>query len=128
MGTIRLPLRFEGSRGEKIVSALFDTGATFSCLRDDIAIQISNPENLARPLDVATASQGHFIRIESAMRSDFYFEDIRLSDEFMVVPALSEECIIGVNTMQKWRIKMDFEHDTVIVDPKVVKLMLKQLK
>jgi hypothetical protein len=46
----------------------------------------------------------------------------------MVVPGLSEEGIIGGNTLQKWRIKLDFEHDTVIVDPKVSKLILKQLK
>jgi hypothetical protein len=26
--------------------------------------------------------------------------------------------------MQKWRIKLDFEHDKVIVDPKVAKLQL----
>jgi hypothetical protein len=46
----------------------------------------------------------------------------------MVVPGLSEEAIIGVTTMQKWRIKLDFEHDTVIVDPKVAKLILKDIK
>jgi hypothetical protein len=45
----------------------------------------------------------------------------------MVVPDLSEDAIIGVNTMQKWRIKLDFEHDTVIIDPKVAKLILKNL-
>jgi hypothetical protein len=83
---------------------------------------------LHTPLDVATASQGVYMRIEDTLRSDFYFEDIRLSDEFMVVPNLSEEVIIGANTMQKWRIKLDFEHDTVIVDPKVAKLILKNLK
>ena len=62
------------------------------------------------------------------MRADFYYNDIRLSDEFVVVPGLNEEGIIGVNTLQKWRIKLDFEHDTVIVDPKVSKLILKDLK
>lgn len=62
------------------------------------------------------------------MRADFYHNDIRLSDEFMVVPGLSEEAIIGVNTLQKWRIKLDFEHDTIIIDPKVAKLILKELK
>jgi hypothetical protein len=30
-----------------------------------------------------------------------------------------------VNTFQKWRIKLDFENDTVIIDPKVAKAMLK---
>jgi hypothetical protein len=43
----------------------------------------------------------------------------------MVIPSLSEEVIIGVNTLQKWRIKLDFEHDAVIVDPKVGKAILK---
>lgn len=45
----------------------------------------------------------------------------------MVVPDLSEDAIIGVNTMQKWRIKLDFEHDSVIIDPTVSKLILKEL-
>ena len=128
MGTIKIPLRFEGSKSEKTLYALFDTGATFSCLRDDIAAQIGRPEKMISPLDVATASHAHFLRIEEAMRADFYFEEIRLSDEFMIVPDLSEECIIGVNTMQKWRIKLDFEHDSVIIDPKVAKIMLKSLR
>jgi hypothetical protein len=26
--------------------------------------------------------------------------------------------------MQKWRLKLDFEHDNVIVDPRVAKLIL----
>src|SRR5688500_17285199 len=103
MGTIKIPLRFEGSKTEKTLYALFDTGATFSCLSEDIAQAIGIPVKMITPLEVATASHAHFIKITEAMRADFYFEDIRLSDEFMVVPGLSEECIIGVNTMQKWR-------------------------
>lgn len=128
MGIIRVPLRFEGSIGEKTVYALFDSGATFSCLRPDIASLIEEAKPLRRPMEVATASEGHYVKINEALRADFYFGDIRLSDEFMVVPGLSEEGIIGVNTLQKWRIKLDFEHDTVIVDPKVSKLILKELK
>lgn len=30
--------------------------------------------------------------------------------------------------MQKWRIKLNFEHDPVIIDPMVAKLILKELK
>ena len=37
---------------------------------------------------------------------------------------LGEEAIIGAATMQKWRIKLDFEHDRAIVDPKVAKMQL----
>jgi predicted aspartyl protease len=128
MGIIRIPLRFEGSVGEKNVYALFDNGATFSCLRPDIAAQIEKSSRLRKPMEVATASEGHFVKITEALRADFYYEDIRLSDEFMVVPGLNEEATIGVNTLQKWRIKLDFENDTVVIDPKVAKLILKDLK
>ncbi len=55
---------------------------------------------------------------------DFYLNDVLLSDEFLLVPGLSEEAIIGAATMQKWRIKLDFEHDTVFMDPKVAKMQL----
>jgi hypothetical protein len=46
------------------------------------------------------------------------------SDEFLVVPGLSEEVLIGVTTMRKWRIRLDFENDNVIIDPKVAKPIL----
>ena len=82
-------------------------------------------EKMRKPLEVATASEGIYLKIEYVIRVDFYYNDIRLSDEFMVINNLSEEAILGVNTMQKWRIKLDFEHDTVIIDPKVAKAILK---
>lgn len=128
MGIIRIPLRFEGSVGEKVVYALFDSGATYSCLNEEIAGFIETPAKLRTPLEIGTASANHYVVVEEAMRADFYHEDIRLSDEFMVVPGLSEEAIIGVNTLQKWRIKLDFEHDKVIVNPKVAEYILKDLK
>ncbi len=128
MFIIKAPVRFEGSKGEKVINALFDSGASFSCISPENAAEIGMIEKMRHPLEVATASRGHYVKIENTLRSDFYFNDIRLSDEFMVVPDLSEDAIIGVNTMQKWRIKLDFEHDMVIVDPRVAKLILKELK
>ena len=46
----------------------------------------------------------------------------RFSDEFMVLSDLSEELIIGTTTMQKWRFKLDFEREEVIIDPRVTRL------
>ena len=56
---------------------------------------------------------------------DFYIEGIRLSDEFVISEDLSEDAIIGAATLQKWRLKLDFEQDRVIVDQRVTRLMLK---
>lgn len=124
MSIIKMPLRFEGSKGEKVLYALFDSGANLSCINEEFASEITDLIPFMHPRRLATASDQHFIEIENAIRTDFYLNDVHLSDEFLVVPNLSEEVIIGASTMQKWRIKLDFEHDTVFVDPKVAKLQL----
>jgi predicted aspartyl protease len=125
---LKFPVRFEGAKGEKILYTLFDSGATFSCIHRDFAEEIAEPQKLLTPLEVATASQGTYLRIEEKIVTEFYIDDIRMSDEFAVVPNLSEEAIIGVTTLQKWRIKLDFEHNTVIIDPKIAKAILNNLK
>ncbi len=124
MSILKLPLRFEGSKGEKILYALFDSGANLSCIGEEYVEDITDLIALYKPQRLATASEHHFIEIKHKVVLDFYLNDVHLSDEFLVVPGLSEEVIIGAATMQKWRIKLDFEHDEVIVDPKVAKLQL----
>ncbi len=121
---IRIPLRFEGSKGDKTLYALFDSGATYSCISEESVEDLEDIIKLHTPLRLATASDATYMEIKYTTRLDFYHEDVRLSDEFLVVPALSEEVIIGAATMQKWRLKLDFENDRVIVDPRVAKLIL----
>jgi len=125
MSIIKIPLHFEGTLGEATFYSLFDSGASFSCITPECAKKVANLEKLWKPMEIATAAVGQYLKIKEVIRVDFYYNDIRMSDEFMVIPGLSEEVIIGVNTLQKWRIKLDFEHDTVIVDPKVAKAILK---
>jgi hypothetical protein len=124
MSVIKIPMLFVGSKGEKTLYSLFDSGATLSCIHPDFAT-IAHLESLGRPRSVSTASEGHYIEVKEVVRLDFYMNDVLLSDEFLVVPGLSEQVIIGAATMQKWRIKLDFEHDQATVDPKVAKMQLK---
>ncbi len=124
MSVLKLPLLFVGSQGEKNLYALFDSGANLSCIDKNHLENLEAPVSLGRPRRLATASEGHFIEVKDAVRLDFYINDILLSDEFLVVPNLSEEVIIGAATLQKWRIKLNFEDDRVEVDPKVAKLQL----
>lgn len=124
MSIIKTPLLFVGSLGEKHIYTLYDSGANLSCIHPDILDDLEIPVSLGRTRKVGTASEGHFIEVTEAVRLDFYMDDVLLSDEFLVIPGLSEEAIIGAATMQKWRIKLDFEHDKAIVDPKVAKMQL----
>ena len=97
-------------------------------LSENAAVGLADPVPLLRPKFIGTASDGHFMQITHAIRLDFLLNGVPLSDEFMIVDGLSEDAIIGVTTLQKWRIKLDFDHDRVDVDPKVAKAILKQAK
>ncbi|MDA8416542.1 MAG: retropepsin-like aspartic protease [Betaproteobacteria bacterium] len=121
---IERTLEFRGSKGRANLTALFDSGATYSCVNASDVDGLANREPLPDPIDVETASDGNFIRIVDRVGLDFYVDGLRMTDEFMVVPNLSESVIIGATTMQKWKIKLDFEHDTIILDPRVAKLKL----
>ncbi len=117
-------LDFRGDKGKAELKALFDSGSTYSCLSPEIAAQLSTLLKLPDPILVETADKGHLIRIEDRVTLDFYLNNLRLTDEFMVVPGLAEEAIIGATTMQKWRIKLDFEHDEIITDPRANRMIL----
>lgn len=124
MSIIKIPILFAGSKGEKILYTLFDSGANLSCIHPDQIHDLEIPLSLGYARKLATASDGHYIQVKERIVLDFFINDVLLSDEFLVVPNLSEDAIIGAATMQKWRIKLDFDHDQVIVDPKMAKLQL----
>jgi hypothetical protein len=124
MSIIKTPLLFAGSLGEKYIYTLYDSGANLSCIHPSVLENLESPVSLGRTRMIGTAAEGHFIEVNEAVRLDFYMDDVLLSDEFLVIPGLSEEAIIGAATMQKWRIKLDFETDQAIVDPKVAKMQL----
>ena len=124
MSIIKMPLLFVGSQGEKHLYALYDSGANLSCINPEHLPDLELPISLGRIRQIATAAEGHYIEVSQCVRLDFYMNDVLLSDEFLVIPGLSEEVIIGAATMQKWRIKLDFEHDQALVDPKVARMQL----
>ncbi len=128
MSIIKLPLQYEGSEGEKTLYTLFDTNITYSCIRIDKVKNLGNLHKMRHRKLIKNVNNEESIEAEYVIVLDFYIDDILLSDEFMIIKNLSEEVVIGDLTMQKWRIKLDFETNKVIVDPKVVKFILKELK
>jgi len=122
--TIIRNLHFEGSKGQAELTSLFDGGSTYSCIHPDFAKTLGTLEPLPKPQKVETAAKGHFLEIDQSVRLEFYLNNLRLSDEFVVIPNLAEQAIIGALTMQKWKIKLDYENDEVITDPRVSRIIL----
>ena len=124
MSIIEKKIRLEGPLGEKEVTALFDSEASVSCIRPDIAEALERPITLRTPLQVSTADDKTFIIVNAEVALTFYIDEHRFSTEFYLVPGLSEEVIIGVSTMQQWRFKLDFEKEEVIIDPRVTRMRI----
>jgi hypothetical protein len=124
MAIIEKEIRLVGSKGEHELAGLFDSGATYSCIDRDLAKRLGPLDPLPSPLSLETAEAGRTMEVKEAVRLDFHLDGYRFSDEFMVIPDLSSQLIIGTATMQKWRFKLDFEADEVIIDPRVTRLRL----
>jgi len=124
MAIIEKEIKLVGSKGEHELTGLFDSGATYSCLDRDLAKGLGVLEPLPSPLSLETAEAGRTVRVRERVSLDFHLNGYRFSDEFMVISGLSGRLIIGAATMQKWRFKLDFEADEVIIDPRVTRLRL----
>ena len=118
MSVLEHEVTLTGSKGSARCRALFDSGATYSIIRRDIAEQIEplgvlpDPENWV----FETARPGELIQALYRVTLNFRFDDskARFSDEFIVFDTCSEEVIVGAKTMQAWHITLDFQAEAVI--------------
>jgi hypothetical protein len=119
MSLIVRKLEFVGSKSEAEIETLFDSGSSYSCIKPELANQLGVVVPLPRPFTVETAAKGQTLDVSNSVDLLFRVKGLDLNEQFMVIPNLSEDAIIGAKTMQAWRIKLDFENDDVIVDPRV---------
>lgn len=126
MSLLEREVLLKGNRGQLSAVALFDSGASYSCIRRDVAESIGVLDPLDEPLEFSTADEGTVIRAELSIRLSFFFPDTdrRFTDEFIVLDTLSEPLIIGAKTMQAWRIRLDFENEEILYDKKMHKLRI----
>jgi hypothetical protein len=127
MAVIQKTIRLAGSIGCKEELAIFDGGTSYSCIVPELASQLGLVTPVPEPITFRTAKNGRLVAATERVCLDFYLEGYRFSDEFMLIPELSERVIIGAKTLQAWRMKLDFENDEVIIDPRVTKLRLMSL-
>lgn len=64
---------------------------------------------MVQPMAFETAEKGGIITADYRITVDFYF-----TDELFVIDGLSENLIIGATTMQKWKIRLDFDREEVL--------------
>ena len=124
MAIIERKILLSGPLGKREVTALFDSGASSSCIRPELARELEQPIPVEPPLKISTTDEKTFMEVNQEVVLHFYIDDLRFSSEFYLVPGLTEEVIIGATTMQQWRFKLDFEKEEVIIDPRVTRMRI----
>lgn len=126
MSLLERNLTLKGLKGERTVSALFDSGASYSCIRREVADEIGLLEPLEEPMTFETADKDSEVVAEFVVRLSFFFSDSerRFTDEFIVLDNLSEDLIIGAATLRKWKIRLDFDADEVTYERKMHRLRI----
>jgi hypothetical protein len=106
-----------GSKGRKRCLALFDSGASFSVIRRDVAESLQPLTPLADPEEwvFETARAGDLIQARFTAVLDFRFDDskARFHTDFIVFDECSEEVIIGAQTLQANHIILDFDKEEI---------------
>jgi len=107
------------NKGESRVRGLFDTGASRTFIRTDVAKKLGDLIPLSKPR-LATLGDGeNKIEIKEGMFLEITLDAYILTTDADVSPKLAHELIIGAQTMQEWGI---------VVDPKEEKVVIKEPK
>ena len=107
-------LRVRSSRGELNVKALFDTGASFTVVRRDVAEKIGH----ILPTDVreVTLADGKTkLKVLGYIPISTVLEGSPIDDIAYVIEELAEELIVGVKVMEFYDIKLDPSTNKIIV-------------
>ena len=122
MGLIYKTIKVSGNKGSKEVKALFDSGASESFIRADIAKEIASPTKLPNP---KTFEMGRgSLKVTRAMIGDVQLNGANLFATLLIVPNLTEELILGADFFQRWKIRLNPENEEVILDQEALKLKL----
>jgi len=93
------------------VRALVDTGATFMCVTEDVAVQLGfDVDEVSR--QIVTLADGHQRKVPKIAPVEIHFENRSYVTEALV---LGDECLMGV---------LPLEAMDLLVDPKTQKLVV----
>ncbi len=122
MGLIYKPITLSGTVGTKTFTALMDTGASACYIRSDEASGIAPPSKIPAPVTLKLGKGD--TQVDELLVSFVELDGHRLPWTFIIVPELTEELIIGADFFQRWKIKLEPETESIIIDPSALKIQL----
>ena len=117
MGLIIKDYTVSGNRDSATVRVLYDTGAGASFVRRDIGENLGDFVSTARPIRFTMADGQEAFTVDEAIHLGIDVDGTFLQFPFYVVDELAEELIIGADMMQRWKISLDLDNESVAIDP-----------
>ena len=106
MGIVRQDLLVKGDRKEMRLNVLFDSGASRSLIRSDIARELSTPKELLIQREF-TAADGHKVICKYFCDLIVEIEGKRIGIEAFLVDDLPVPLVFGALDMEAYMIKLD---------------------
>lgn len=106
LGVIRETLLVKGDKGEGRLRVLFDSGASRSLIRSDVARELSTPRELLIPRDL-TVVDGRKVSCKYFCDLAIEIEQKRIGVEVFLVDDLPVPLVFGALDMEAYMIKLD---------------------
>lgn len=117
-------IRIRGDRGAAFVQALFDTVASKSLIRRDIAIKVASPLKAATPWTFQLGDGKGKLKTHEMVGLFLQLKGVTIPHTFIVAPRPSEELIVGTDLMQFWKVRPDPVREDGVIDKKLIQLKL----
>jgi len=124
MGIVYKDIKILGEKGSKRAHALFDSGASVSLLRKDIAERIARTVSLPKPIKLTLGDGEGTLIIRELAALEITIEGCNLSQPLYIAEKLGEEIIIGADMMQRWDIRLVPRKRKVLISKEATRLKL----
>lgn len=117
MAVIRKKLALIGPRRRRQVECLFDTGASSSFIRPELALTLGlSVASLPKPLRFRLGKRSAQVSRLAALM--LRINDVTLADAAYVMPSLTEEYVVGVEFLERYGIRLDPKRRRLLLPPK----------
>ena len=123
MGLILKRMKFWGNKGSRVCETLFDTGATASFVRKDVAEAMGDIRTAPFPLSFKLGDNS-VMEVNQTTELYLRLNGHNIWHSFLVVPDLPYEVILGADFFQRWKVKLDPVTEEFVLDEKALEILL----
>jgi len=113
-------IRIKGNKGEEEVTALFDTGASRTLVRGDVAKRIGDAVKLPTPRKIVLGDGETKIEINEVLTLVIMLDGYAISCDADVIERLPYDVIIGIDTMREWGIVLNPRKEEIVTDEQLI--------